>query len=241
MDKRSATCHIEATLGREASLELDIMLADPKRWPKAIFEGWQLPPGPMPMSMRSWGGIKVGLEWCRSRGFEFTSSQMNRHYREHVPIVPYTPDDFVAKGAETAKTGLPAVPDDPITYMQVYQNGLRVGNRALDLLQRRVDELIADDKDVPTQLLLKLADLGTKLATSQASIMARGMDLSRQQDDEIEGFRAGSAPLPSERLGHHRIRVIEGEPRPVADQGPADRAKYNERAKQEGSPTLPSP
>jgi hypothetical protein len=235
------TCAVEDKLGREASLELDIMLADPKRWPKAIFEGWQLPPGPMPATMRTWGAQKIGLEWCRARDVDVTKAQMARHIRDHVPIVPYTPEDFVVKGGDPRDKPSDLVPHDPISFLQVFQNGLRVGNKALEMLLKRVEEAETAGEALPTQLLLKLADLGAKLATSEASIRTRGAAMSDSGNDELEGFRSGSAPLPSERIGHQRIRVIDGEARPVRDEGPTDRARFNERAREEGSPTLPSP
>lgn len=235
------TCAVEDMLGRELSLELDAFLADPKRWPRAIFEGYQLPPGPLPATMRQWGAVKLGLEWCESRGFKTTKAKMNRHYREHVPIVIHSADDIAVQGAEKRDLNPAKVPDNPITFLEYFQNGLRVGNKALDLLANRIDQLIAEEKPVPERLLMQLASLGAKLAQSNASIVARGHGFGSNQDDELEGFRAGSAPLPSERLGHHRVRVIEGEARPVRDAGPADRATFNERAREDGGPELPAP
>ena len=234
-------CAVEEKLGPELALELDMFLADPSKWPKAIFDGWKLPPGPMPTRFRSWGAVKLGLEWLRSRDIAVSKLQMARHYREHVPIVPYGPSDFVDKALSDPPAGRAIVPTNLITYQEVYQKGLKVGSKALDLLLARVEEIEHAGGTVPQDLLLKLADLGTKLATSQASILARGLDLAREKDDEIEGFRSGSAPLPSERINGTRVRVIEGEARPVVDRGPADRQHYSKRARQEGSPTLPSP
>lgn len=237
-------CPVEQKLGLEKALELDAFLADPALWPKAIFAGWDIPPGRIPGNFRSWGAIKVGLEWCSSREVEITRHQMERHVAQHVPLLAYTPDDVATRGVTadgTGNDGSEILPTNIITYQQVYQRGLSIGYKAIGLLEERIDEIREAEEKVPTDLLLKLADLGTKLATSQAAIMVRGLDLNREKDDEIEGFRSGSAPLPSQRFGHHRIRTIEGESRPVADQGPADRKHYNERADQEGSPRLPSP
>lgn len=239
----TSACEVERRLGLEAALEMDAFLADPGQWPKAVFEGWKLPPGSVPGNFRSWGATKLGMEWAASRGVKVTRMQMERHVAEHVPLLPHTPDDIASAGIERPPAGQPKanLPANIITYQQVYQLGLGIGYKAIGMLATRIDALEADGKVVPMDLLLKLADLGTKLATSQASIMVRGLDLNREKDDEIEGFRTGSAPLPSQRMGHSRVRVIEGEARPVRDEGPADRAHYNERARLEGSPELPAP
>lgn len=241
MTNARETCIVEETLGRDLSLELDIFLADPSLWPKAIFETWQLAPGPLPSRFRSWGAVKLGVEWCESRNFTFSARQMAKHYRLHVPIIPYTPDDIASKGAVDVKSHSAVQVQNPISYMELYQKGLVVGNRALELMSERVEDMEAAGEEVPLALLTKLADYGVKLATSQAQIMAKGMFGAGRTNDDIEGFRAGSAPLPSERLGHHRIRNVDGVDRPVRDEGPADRAEYNEHARKQGSIELPSP
>ena len=234
-------CAVETKLGIEQSLELDAFIADPAQWPKAIFAGWKLPPGPLPGNFRAWGSVKVAMEWCESRGYTFSRKVIERHVVEHVPILPFSTDDFATRGAETPGKPSPQLPTNVISYMQVYQRGLSIGYKAIEQLEKRIDALVAEGKPVSMDLLLRLADLGTKLATSQASIVARGAAMNNDRDDEIEGFRSGSAPLPSQRFGSSRIRVIEGQARPIIDEGPADRRAYNERARQEGSPTLPAP
>lgn len=231
-------CIVEETLGREASLELDTLLADPSRWPSAILDPWKLPAGQLPSTMRQWGAVRLGLEWADARGFKVSKAQMARHYQHHVPILPYSADDIAAAATKPPVNG-PAKTDlKPMQFLELYAKGLEVGYDALARIQKRVDEL---GDDAPTSLLLKLADLGTKLAMSQASIRARGASLNDGEDDDIAGFRSGSAPLPSERMGHQRIRTIDGEARPVRDEGPTDRARYNQRAREEGGPRLPAP
>lgn len=234
-------CRVEQLLGSKLSLELDTFLADPKQWPKAVFDGWKLPPGQLPSTFRSWGAVKLGMEWCASRGIEVTKRTMASHYRDHVPIVPYSPEDFAQRALDHRAEGERTLPTNVISYQEVYQKGLTIGHKAIDMLEQRIDALAAKGEHIPTDLLLKLADLGTKLATSQASIMARGLDLSRQKDDEIEGFRSGSMPLPSQRFGHSRVRVVDGVSQPVHDEGPADRAEYSARAREQGSIELPHP
>jgi len=235
------SCPVEDTLGRELSLELDTFLAEPKRWPRAIFDGYQLPPGPLPATMRQWGAVKLAQEWCESRGFKISKTRLARHYREHVPIVPYTPDDFVVQGAKRNDLAPPKPPDNPITFLEYFQKGLAVGYDALERLQKRIDALEADDKPVPERLLMQLASLGAKLAQANAAIVARGSSMGSDREDELEGFRAGTAPLPSERLGHHRVRVVDGVSRPIRDAGPADRADFNERAREDGTTEMPAP
>lgn len=231
-------------MGQALSLEMDAFLADPSQWPKAIFAGWDLKPGALPSNFRAWGAVKLGLEWAASRDFTFTRRQMEMHVRDHVPVLASSPDDYANRAVDRADhgaSGRAMVPANAITYTDVYQKGLSIGYKAIEQLEKRIDDLVANDEKVPTDLLLKLADLGTKLATSQASILARGMDMTREKDEEIEGFRTGSAPLPSQRMGHSRVRVIDGESRPVHDEGPSDRHDYNEAAREQGSITLPSP
>lgn len=237
----AGSCQVEKRLGLERSIELDAFLADPSKWPAAIFDGWDLPPGPLPGNFRQWGAVKLGLEWCETRGETFSRRVMERHVNIHVPVLAYTPTDFAVRGAESA-TGQPTIlPTTSIGFMDVYQKGLAIGHKALTALEKRIDDLEKAGQPVPIELALKLADLGTKLATSEASIRARGAMLAGQQDDDIEGFRSGSAPLPSQRMGHSRVRVVDGVSTPIRDEGPADRAHYSERARQEGSPELPHP
>lgn len=238
-------CVVEGRLSESEVLELDMLLADPGQWPKAIFEGWHVPRGSLPAAMRSWGAVSVGLAFMAAHGHSDVSKrQMQSHYERHVPILPSSPDDIVAKGVAAEhlppSAGRAVIPTTPATYIDMYQKGLAVGSRALDLLMERVERIVEAGDLPPTDLLLALGKLGTQLATSQAGIVSRGFDLARQKEEELAGFREGSAPEPSLRFGDHRIRVIEGEARPVVDRGHGDRLEYNERARQEGSPTLPA-
>lgn len=236
-------CMVEERLTGEQVLELDLLLADPQRWPKALFEGWQLPSGSLPATMRSWGAIQLGIAWCEERGIPMPKRGMQHHYDKHVVVLPYTPDDLVVRGeaeSPVAPTTRAVVPAGPSTYIDLYRKGIAVGIKALDLLLSRVEKMEQENKDIPIDLLMNLGNLGTKLATSQAGIVSRGFDLARQKEEELEGFRAGSAPEVSPRFGDHRVRVIEGEARPIVDRGRADRRAYNERAEQDGSPPLPA-
>lgn len=225
-------------------MELDILLADRSRWPAALFEGWKLPQGSLPATMRAWGATEVGLNWLADHGHpDFKRTQVQRHYELHVPILPDSPDDLVMRGqAETANPNQQRalIPTEPSTYRDMYSRGVNVGTRALALLEDRLEELARSGDVIPTSLLLDVAKLGSKFAVSQAQIMAKGMDMNREAEKELEGFRAGSGPEPSPRFGDHRIHVVDGEARPVVDRGRADRIRYNEKAEQDGSTKLPA-
>lgn len=236
---RPIRCQVESRLTAEQQLELDTLLADPTRWPKAIFEGWKLPPGSLPATMRSWGAVRLGIAWFEERSIPISKRQMQFHYEQHVPIIPYTPDDVVARATPPDAAGRTIVPASPTTYLEVYQKGLAVGSRALDLLMHKVEAMVAHGDTVPTDLLMQLGNLGVKLATSQAGIISRGFDMARQKEEEMAGFRVGANGEVSPRMQSTRVRVIEGETRAVVDRGRADRQEYNERARQEGSPLLP--
>lgn len=238
-------CIVEERLTEGQGIELDILLADPSRWPRAIFEGWKLPEGSLPATMRTWGAIEVGLNFMADRGHtDVTRRQMQNHYEKHVPILPENPDDIVARGvaAEDPQGSTPRhlVPTEPTTYIQLYQKGLALGGRAIDLMIERLDRL-EPDESLSLKTLMDIANLGAKFATSQAGIVAKGIDITREKEEELDAFRLGDGgEEPSPRFGNHRVRVIEGEARPIVDRGRADRRAYNEKAAQDGSPTLPA-
>jgi hypothetical protein len=71
---------------------------------------------------------------------------------------------------------------------------------------------------------------------SQAAIRAAGKRFGEADEDENDSFRGGDDI--SNRIGSHRVRVIDGEQRPVRDRGLTDRTIYNERAAMEGSPRI---
>jgi len=248
MSRTIKVCAVEQRLTAAQLLEVDLLLADPAKWPKTVFEGWKLPAGTPMGTMRTWGAVQMGLAWFRDHGIPCDKGKMQRHYELHVPILPLNPDDFVVRGiADTPHPTGPAavekrvVPTNPTAYIELYQKGIEVGTRALDLLLARVEAMVAHGDIPPTDLLMQMGNLGAKLATSQAGIVSRGFDLARQKEEEMEGFRSGSAPeVESLRFGDYRIHVIEGEARAVVDRGRADRRKYNEKARQDGSPTLPA-
>lgn len=108
-----------------------------------------------------------------------------------------------------------------------------LGVWALGVLQERMLDKIAAGEEVSEHDLWRLADAGQKMAgmVARSKLNIAPPDLS--------GFRAGASGLPSPRMGGHRVRTVEGERRPVKDEGRADRKHYNARARQEGGPLLP--
>lgn len=223
-------------------IELDTLMGDPSAWPASVWGNvFEKPSGDLPASYRRFGAVEMGLEWINQKGYTGVDrTAVRRHYRYDVPKIATTPSELVATGLIARGNARTAVAKlNPLAYLTYYNTGIEVGIEGLNLLHARIEELKSRNLEVPLALIKMALDAGLKLATSQAQIKAAGRPFGAD-DDSDEGFRAGSDPEPSPRMGHHRIRVIDGEGRPVRDTGPADRAAYNERARQEGSPELPS-
>lgn len=145
-------------------------------------------------------------------------------------------------------------PQGALQLMNFYSDAIAVGRAALAKLQARMDDPTAE---LTNAELLAIANLGGRYAMSAATLRQRGQsplpgdegyvppeDSLPPKPPELsagdveDGFLAGSAPAPSKRMGHSRVRVVEGVARPVYDEGPMDRARYNERADQEGRPRI---
>lgn len=256
----SANCHVCASLPAPRLIELNALLADPAEWPKNLLDGWDVPARAMPARMREWGGVELGIDILRQLGVKCTKAQMARHFTLHVAHVVKNPDEVgqVARMGTAPPPGSPAdlairrAADDvsvqvvdtlpvirPRMFVDYYAKGIQLGVFALETLQARIRKMQQEGKEVPDATLWKLADLGSKLAQHQASLVARGQRATEADDDEVGGFRDSAAPLPSERFGNLRIREVDGERRPIVDEGRADRIDYNERARQEGGPLLP--
>lgn len=226
-------------------VELDLLMGDASRWPATVWGIFKPPKGRMTPARQRFGAIEVGREWLVSRGYEFSDRVIRNHYRYDVVVVAADVADLMNRGLiekgsrRHEEMGVSADKIDPQAFLTYFDRGIKLGNRSLELLEKRIEAIVAAGEEVPFVLLKTLAELGSKLATTQATIRARGLAWDDGGDAE-EGFRVGSQPPPSQRVGHHRIRTINGETRPIADEGPADRARYSERAAQEGSPGLPS-
>lgn len=239
---RPAACAVCSALGTNRRLELDLLMGDPARWPAAVWGIFDAPDGPaVPPQMREWGAIEVGLQWVQENGYgDLNKVDVRQHYERHVSLVPTEPDQLLAAGI-IASGGDPADPPssarDPLAFLRYYTAGLRVGQRGLELLQKHVDELVKKNEEVPLSLIKMMLDVGSKLAVSQATIRSRQKS-QPDDDDDDEAFRGGDKGVPGPRFDHTRIRNVGGETRPVHDEGPKDRAEYNARARQEGSPEL---
>lgn len=245
------TCRICHELPMAELGELNLLMGDPKNWPV----NWagplvdSVPRGLIPPQWRLWGAIRLAKAWAADHrcddhpnGHKFHDKTLRVHYHRHVYQLPENVLDVVATGAQGQgnNTRLPDLVRNPMDFRRYMAKGLEVGYFALDEMHRRVAAALEDGEDVPDSLLLKLADMGQRIASSQASLVLRGMQVDRDRDAEIEGFRAGAEGLPSPRYGHSRIRTIEGVTRPVVDEGRADRNDFNERSRAEGGPTLPA-
>lgn len=226
-------------------IELDMLMGDATRWPVTVWGIFDPPKGaPNALRMR-FGARNIARDWLAEHGYgPFSDLHINRHYRYDVPVIAASAADLFNRGlieqqqgnAPGAMANVEAI--DPKAFLTYFNRGIALGNRGLELLATRIEKMVRDDVEVPLALLKMMTELGGKLATTQATLQARGMRMN-DDDDTEEGFRAGSAPLPSERIGHHRIRVVDGVSRPIVDEGPADREHFSERSKAEGGPGLP--
>jgi hypothetical protein len=235
-------CRVCSQLDAAVVLELDRLMGDPACWPRTMWKdaGWAMPKGILPPKYRLWGAMRVGIDFLEKQGVPGVSrSDLRRHYHDHVPKVAATAKELAETGVIAGKP-LPspfAAPIDPTLFMRYYASAVEVGVLGLTLLKERVEKLMEAGQPVPMDLLKMMVDTGSKMAQSQASIKARGVDLGRS--DDLDAFRTAASDDPSPRFGRHRIRLIEGERRAVVDEGPADRAEYNEKAAQSGGAKLP--
>lgn len=234
-------CRVCAEVGPIDLIELDTLMGDPAAWPASVWGDTFKPPrGDLPPSYRRWGAVEMGAEWLAQHGIALDRQAIRRHYRYDVPKIGVTPEQLVTTGLIVrGKTNIQVATINPLAYLDYYNEGIQAGITGLRLIRKRIADLEAQGLEVPLALIKMAVEAGKGLAMSQASIKARGYLFGEEDDDD--GFRVGSAPEASPRIGDLRVRVIEGEARPVVDRGPADRVKYNERARQEGSPELPSP
>lgn len=239
MSNRSP-CKVCARVDDFARIELDTLMGDPSAWPATVWGNFNPPKGALPASYRRFGAVEMGLAWLREKGHEdLGPGDVRKHYQYDVPKVAASPDDLVATGLiarGNVASGVDTI--NPLKYIEYYNTGIEVGIEGLKLIRERIETLKAAGQDVPMALVKMAVEAGRSLALSQAQIRARGQNFGDEGDPD-DGFRAGSAPEPSPRMGHHRARVIDGETVVVRDVGPQDRAAYNERARQEAGVELP--
>jgi hypothetical protein len=223
-------------------VELDRILGDPLCWPRTIWTAMGKPPvGGLPYSYRRYGALGMGREWLMSHGYEYPDGavgkmRLYRHFRNHVPLHEVDVDELIRSGIiapmKYDKDVQLAAPLDPLAYISFYNDGIKAGLRALGLLSNKVQALIDANEEVPLPLLKMLLDAGLKLSASQAGIKASGKPFGDDDHHENEAFRGGDDISP--RFADVHVREIDGESRPVADGGPAERKRGNERARQEG-------
>jgi hypothetical protein len=238
---RRYRCVICETVDQIALIELDTLMGDPAAWPASVWGQFRPPAGNLPASYRRFGAIEMGMAWLEKHGFSVSRFDVRRHYRVDVPKIAIDPDNLVATGLiARGNTHVSVETIDPLAYLQYYNTGIAVGVTGLKLIRDRIALLQETGAEVPIALIKMAVEAGKALAMSQATIRASGRPWGDEGDAD-EGFRAGSAPEASVRMGSIRIRTIEGEARPVVDKGPADRAAYSERAAQEGGEGLPHP
>jgi len=226
---------------------LDLTIGDPARWPRTLWKehGWEPPKGLLPPNYRQWGARAVARDWLNSHGYEDIKDRtINTHLR-HVARIARRPAELADTGliaGEPVTKGMPnprAV--DPNAYLAYYAKGVQMGLRGLELLERRIARIEEDGGEVPLDLIKMLVEAGAKLSTSQAQIRSRGVKMHEDSDDDA--FRRAASPETDgevPRVGHVRVRTIDGESRPVRDVSRSDRAAYNERAKREGNPGIPT-
>lgn len=226
-------------------VELDALMGDATTWPATVW-GIFDPPAGAPNALRlRFGARNVARDWLAAHGYPPYSDQIiNRHYRYDVPVIAASAEDLFNRGLIAHQTGngpgaMANVESiDPQAFLTYFNRGIKLGNRGLELLATRIETMVQKGEDVPIAVLKMLIETGGKLATVQATLTARGLAMGDTGDAE-EGFRAGSAPLPSTRVGHHRVRVVDGVSRVITDEGPADREHFSERSKAEGGEGLP--
>jgi hypothetical protein len=224
--------------------ELDLVLADPLRWPVTIWGAFAPPEGDLPISYRRLGAMRMGHAWLDEHGWsgQFADGQLRRHLRYDVPVLSVDVNELITRGligettAGNSKPGHTSEAIDPLSYIRLYNKGIALGLSAMTLLEQKVNKLIEEKEPVPLPLVKMILDAGMRLATSQAHIKSAGRKFGNEELDENDAFMGGAEISP--RLGHHRVRMIEGKMRPVVDEGMADRAAYNERAAMEGSPRI---
>ncbi len=233
-------CAVCDSLSAEDLASLDVLMGDPSRWPRSMWGELGIPEKFTPQ-VRVFGAVALGVGFLAERGINLSKETVRRHYAEHVPIAAPDYDALVERGviAVAGETSTPVngATLNPYRFLEFYNKGLEVGMKGLELLLARIETYEHSGETVPDSLLKLALDTSKALALSQANIRAKGQRIEPEESDE--DFRAASAPKPSERMGHARVRVIEGERRAVTDSGRADRKTYNKRARQEGAPVLP--
>lgn len=235
---RPGACGVCDNMRPADLMELDTLLGDPARWPRSVWGIFRAPENGLPASYRRFGAVKMGLEWLAEHGYHsITKGQLRSHIRYDVVHVPRDVADLAQLGLirhTHSNRRIPVEPRlDPGKAIEFFNTGIQAGIVANQILIERLNEQLERGEQPDTKLLMKLADQGAAFAKTQATLQAKGLKFGSGEDED-EGFMGGDDDRPSERIGHTRIRKIEGKRQAIRDEGPADRAKFNERAEQEG-------
>jgi hypothetical protein len=225
-------------------LELDALLGDPARWPASVWGIFKPPEGGLPASYRRHGAQRMGRDWLDAHGYgSVTNSALRGHIRYDVAHVPRDVAELYQLGlirSTHANRRIPADPErlDATAALRYFNLGIQSGITAHQLLIDRLNGQIERGEQPDSKLLLELVKQGAAFAKTQATLQAKGLKFG-DKDDEDDGFRGSDEDKPGPRIGHGRERTMEdGTRRHVRDEGPADRAKFNARAEQEGRPPL---
>ena len=237
------TCVICNRLSPSELLGLDAVVGDPAAWPATVWGIFDPPKGAMSVSYRRYGAQRMGREWLRGHGYDDISDYtLRRHIRYDVAHVARDTAELVAIGilrsTQGSVTRIPEAPTlDSGAFIRYFNSGIIMGEAAHRLLAETINRTI-EAGDIPDpKLVMKLADMGAQFARTQAGLVAKGLKFG-EAENEDDAFRGSEATLPSERIGNVRVRMIDGERRPVRDKGRKDREHYNKRAKEEGSEGL---
>ena len=231
------SCKVCRTLGAIQVVELDGIMGDPQRWNIDTAYG-ALMPAKFTQAARKVGAVNVGLEWIHKQGYAMVNRQdVLRHYTRHTPLIAQSLEEY----AEFAVIGDPTSRHRRVAGLagvgEVYNKAVDLGVMSLTLLIARLEERIRRGDQVPSSELMAYAEYGAKLAMSAAGLRRAGASPFGNERTAYDGFRGGEGE-PGERIAGTRMRVVNGEKRPVVDRGPKDRERYNERARTEGREQL---
>lgn len=232
-------CGICDTLPPSSLMELDALLGDPAAWPSSVWGLFDPPKGGLPASYRRFGAQRVGREWLDRHGWDgITTGTLRRHIRYDVAHVTRDVAELVTVGiisTTRTQTRIPTTPTiDAGAFISYFNAGVQMGAAAQRLLAERINAAIDAGDEPDPKLVMKLADMGASFAKTQATLVAKGLKFG-EDESEDEAFRGSEDDLPSPRMGHQRVRTVNGERQVVRDEGPKDRERYNKRAREEGS------
>jgi hypothetical protein len=219
--------------------ELDLLMGDASHWPETVWGIFTRPRGSIPASYQRFGALRVGRDWLTAHGYpeeRFGQKVLRQHYRFDVVVIASDPIELLNRGLIAQGDGREARLDvdkiDPQAYLTYFDRGIRLGNRGLELLATRVEQMVARDEEVPLALLKAIADIGGKLATTQACAddwprlfaeMEDTFDVARQRDRP----RGVDASTPNFGImGPVQRRADRGLQRRSASPGPRGRGEF---------------